>query len=147
MPVGDVFVDTNILFYSRQLSRESKRDRAAAWLRKLVAARRARLNLQVLNELANVLLKKRGDLSAQDVFAAIDELAALGTRGVDMRAAVHARQIRLKTGYSWWDCLLLASAIELGCRWFLSEDLQDGHEIEGLTIVDPFAHSPEQILN
>jgi predicted nucleic acid-binding protein len=41
---------------------------------------------------------------------------------------------------------LLASAIELGCTHYLSEDLQDGQVIDGLTIVDPFAHSPEQIL-
>ena len=28
----------------------------------------------------------------------------------------------------------------------LSEDLQDGQRIDTLTIIDPFAHSPEQIL-
>ena len=47
----------------------------------------------------------------------------------------------------WWDCLLLASALELGCTHFLSEDLQDGQVIEGLTIVNPFAHTPEEILS
>jgi predicted nucleic acid-binding protein len=48
--------------------------------------------------------------------------------------------------FSWWDCLLLASAIELGCTHFLSEDLKDGQTIEGLTILSPFAHTPDQIL-
>jgi predicted nucleic acid-binding protein len=37
-------------------------------------------------------------------------------------------------------------AAQLGCTHFLTEDLQDGHQIAGLTIVDPFAHTPEEIL-
>lgn len=47
---------------------------------------------------------------------------------------------------------MLASAIGLECSHFLSEDLQDGQNVQGgggksLTIVDPFAHSPDQSLN
>jgi predicted nucleic acid-binding protein len=57
-----------------------------------------------------------------------------------------ARRLVERTGYSWWDCLLLASAIELGCTHFLSEDLQDGRSLQGLTILSPFAHSPREIL-
>jgi predicted nucleic acid-binding protein len=54
--------------------------------------------------------------------------------------------VRNASQYSWWDCLLLASALDLGCTHFLSDDLQDGHQIAGLTIIDPFAHTPQQIL-
>lgn len=104
-------------------------------------------NLQVLSEVTNVMLRKRGDLSAQEIFTQVDELRALGVSPIDQQTVSATRRIRLQTGYSWWDCLLLASAIELGCSHFLSEDLQDGHAIQGLTIIDPFAHSPEQILN
>jgi predicted nucleic acid-binding protein len=42
--------------------------------------------------------------------------------------------------------LLLASALELGCSHFLPEDLQDGQQIGGLTIINPFLHAPEAIL-
>jgi hypothetical protein len=45
------------------------------------------------------------------------------------------------------DCLLLASAPEPGCTHVLSEDLQDERAMDGLTTVDPFAHSPGQISN
>ena len=48
------------------------------------------------------------------------------------------------------DCLLLACALELGRTHFLSEDLQDGRMVEdggkSLTLVSPFAHSPQHIL-
>jgi predicted nucleic acid-binding protein len=76
----------------------------------------------------------------------VDDLSFLGQTLIDQPPTAIAREIRQRTKYSWWDCLLLASALELGCTHFLSEDLQDGHTISGLTIVDPFAHTPEQIL-
>jgi predicted nucleic acid-binding protein len=68
-----------------------------------------------------------------------------------LSASLAARDIHAAYKCSWWDCVLIASAIELGCTHFLSEDLQDGQRIvaggrRGLTIVNPFAHSPDQIL-
>jgi predicted nucleic acid-binding protein len=41
---------------------------------------------------------------------------------------------------------LLASALELGCSHFLSEDLQDGQQIGDLTIINPFLHAPKNIF-
>ena len=97
------------------------------------------------------MLRKRNDLSPQAIFESIDQIAYLGQSPVSDVTVRLARIVREQTSYSWWDCLLLASAIELGCTHFLSEDLQDGQTIEGptskgLTIIDPFAHTPEQIL-
>lgn len=82
----------------------------------------------------------------RDVFAIVDEFAEFGDTLVGWTEVGIARRVQATTAYSWWDCLLLASALELGCTHFLSADLQDGHIIAGLTIVDPFAHTPEQIL-
>jgi len=146
MPGVRVFVDTNVFLYARQLLFDAKRERAVLWLEFATNRQIAATNLQVLNELTNALLRKRGDLTSAEVFAAVDDLAPLGTSPITDRTVVAARHLRTRHGYSWWDCLLLASAIELGCTHFLSEDLQDGHQIAGLTIVDPFAHTPEQIL-
>ena len=143
---GDrVFIDSNILLYQRDIELREKGEVAAEWLRRLTRADVACANLQVLNEVTSVMLRRWAHLDTQAVFAAVDELAYLGRDPISETTVSHARRLRLATRYSWWDCLLLASALELGCRWFLSEDLQDGHEIEGLTIVDPFAHSPAQL--
>jgi predicted nucleic acid-binding protein len=75
-----------------------------------------------------------------------DSIAAWGNSALSIETVAIARPLCERTCYSWWDCLLLASALELGCRHFLSEDLQDGQRIGDMTIVDPFAHSPEEIL-
>lgn len=141
-----VFADTNVAFYSREDTNDPKAATARNWLRECAGRRMLNLNLQVLNELANVLFRKRKSLSNDQVFEAVDKLSVLGTHPVSMPTIHAARAVRESTGYSWWDCLLLASAIELGCSHFLSEDLQDGHQIGGLTIINPFLHAPETIL-
>jgi predicted nucleic acid-binding protein len=38
--------------------------------------------------------------------------------------------------------LILAAALESGCRRLLTEDLQNGQQIEGLSIENPFKVSP-----
>ena len=142
-----VFIDTNVLLYIHDIRSPIKSERCAAWLRAVTAENRARINMQSLNELAHVFLRKKWFSNPHEAFAVIDAFAALGSTPVTMNEMAAARRIHLSTGYAWWDCLLLASALDLGCGYFLSEDLQDGQIIEGLTIVDPFAHSPEQVLN
>lgn len=150
MPAS-VFVDTNLLFYVRDIRDAERSDAAVGWLRAVTRNRQGRANLQVMNELTNVLLKRRRDLDSTAVFALVDEVAYLGTEPVGPLTVALSRALRTRYRYSWWDCLLLASAIELGCTHFLSEDLQDGQRIavapdRSLTIVDPFAHSPDDIL-
>jgi len=141
-----VFVDTNVLLYFHDKSASAKADRTLDWIYALTESRAACINLQVLNELTHVLLRKRWFPSDEDTFYAVDQLSAWGDKPITGNTVFEARRLHLRHHYSWWDCLLLASALELGCTHFLSEDLQDGQRIDTLTIVDPFAHSPEQIL-
>lgn len=146
MPGVKVFVDTNVFLYSHDKRDPTKLEAARRWLRELGAIQASIVNLQVLNELTDVLLRKKWLADAEAVFSLIGQLSALGDRPLTRREVTVARGLNIVHRYSWWDCLLLASALELGCTHFLSEDLHDGRKIEGLTIVDPFAHSPEQIL-
>jgi predicted nucleic acid-binding protein len=146
MLAGSVFFDSNVLLYARDRSDAAKLHAAEIWLSEITLRESATTNLQVLNEVSNVLFKKRKDLSAEEVFSIVDDFAVLGASPVTWHEVLTARSIRTDTGYSWWDCLLLASALELGCSHFLSEDLQDGLEIGGLTIINPFLHAPEEIL-
>jgi predicted nucleic acid-binding protein len=146
MHVSSVFFDSNVLLYAHDESDAAKRSSAELWLSEITLRECAATNLQVLNEVSNVLFKKRRDLSAEEVFSIVDDFAVLGASPMIWREVLAARSIRGSTGYSWWDCLLLASALELGCSHFLSEDLQDGQQIGDLTIINPFLHAPETIL-
>lgn len=146
MHVGKCFIDTNILLYAHDTRSREKEAIAKSWLRLLADKRVAVVNLQCLNEVANALLKKKWFGRPELVFRIVDDLALFGDTQVGWNEVAIARKLHETTRYSWWDCLLLASALELGCSHFLSEDLQDGHQIGGLTIINPFLHAPETIL-
>lgn len=150
MPGDNVFIDSNIFLYARDQDAGPKAAIAVDWLRRLASEQSGRTNLQVLNEVTHVMLRKRSTETAQQIFDEIDGLGFFGTAPIDESIVAAARGIHIAYRFSWWDSLLLAAALDLRCAYFLSEDLQDGQRItivdRSLTIVDPFAHSPTQIL-
>ena len=49
-------------------------------------------------------------------------------------------------GFSWWDSLVVAVAQRADCGYLLTEDLQHGQEIDGITIVNPFEKTHEELF-
>lgn len=45
-------------------------------------------------------------------------------------------------GLSWWDALIVAAAQRAGAALLLGEDLQDGQDLDGVRVVNPFRHEP-----
>lgn len=147
MPGAKVFIDSNVLLYTHDRRDLSKFAIARNWLDTLAARSLACVNLQVLNECTHILLRKKWFQASADVFQIIDGLRALGDSPVGWTTIEKARSLHERFGYSWWDSLLLASALELGCTHCVSEDLRGGQAVQGLTIVDPFSTSPGDILS
>lgn len=50
-----------------------------------------------------------------------------------------------RSGLAFWDALIVAAARSAGCDALLTEDLQDGQDLDGLVVVDPFARDPSSI--
>lgn len=147
MPAANVFIDSITFLYTLDRNEPAKGQIALDWPVELRRAGTGVTNLQALNEVVGVATRK-ADRFSSDVFADVDAFAMFGMSPLTLDATMTARELFRRYRYSWWDCILLASAIELGCTHFLSEDLQDGQRIvavdgRGLTIVDPFAHSPD----
>ncbi|OGX29153.1 MAG: hypothetical protein A2705_00550 [Omnitrophica WOR_2 bacterium RIFCSPHIGHO2_01_FULL_52_10] len=46
--------------------------------------------------------------------------------------------MRGETGFSYYDSLILAAALDGGCQLLYSEDLQHNHRAAGVKIVNPF---------
>jgi predicted nucleic acid-binding protein len=44
--------------------------------------------------------------------------------------------------FSWWDAQIVAAANRLSCDRLLSEDIQQGLNVDGLGIVNPFQGDP-----
>lgn len=54
--------------------------------------------------------------------------------------------LKKRYGYSYWDSLILASALESECSVVYSEDMQDGQSIEQtLTIKNPFGNNEKPL--
>ncbi|MDW6022303.1 PIN domain-containing protein [Mesorhizobium sp. BAC0120] len=140
---GRTFIDSNVFLYAAEKGALEKSHQAATWLRYLLGSGVGVANLQVMNEITNVLIK-RGRMEAEEIFPIVDSYSLFGTTPLSEETVAAARLLHFETSFSWWDCLLLASAIELQCTNFLSEDLQDQRKIRGLTIINPFRHSPPQ---
>ena len=141
-----VFVDTNVLIYARDGRDAGKRERAAAWLLALGSADAACVNLQILNELTNWILRNERQRPIEDVRDELASLGAWGTSPLTDDDVEIAWAVRRQLGYQWFDCLLVASACNAGCSVFLTEDMTHGANFEGLTLVNPFRTSPDDVL-
>lgn len=139
------FLDTNILLYSRDLNSPTKRRAATAWIDHLVSREEAVINLQVLNEFSHAALRKFQHLSDEMVRKDVESLRYLGDSSIDIETVVDAWRIRASHGYSWFDCLLLAAAHQLGCTHFLSEDLQHDRTVRAIRILNPFLIAPSEL--
>jgi predicted nucleic acid-binding protein len=78
-------------------------------------------------------------MPVQTARAYIRTLAPWAIAPLDAKTVERAFTVEDETGYSWWDSLMLAAALQADCRLFVSEDLQDGREVAGMRIATPFA--------
>ena len=60
-------------------------------------------------------------------------------RPIDVDTHLRAVDLARSHDFSFHDALIVASAHAAGCDTLLTEDLQAGRRIAGLTIVNPFA--------
>lgn len=134
------FVDTNLLVYSFDESDPAKQERAGLVMRKLWESRSGRLSFQVLQEFyVTVTCKLKPALARERAREEIRDL--LSWMPVRPGAALleDAWRIENRFGLSWWDSLIVASAKAAECRILLTEDLQDGLDIDGLRVMNPFS--------
>lgn len=141
------FVDTNVLVYARDASESAKQPAAERWLRLLWATRSGRVSAQVLNEYYSVVTEKlRPGLSRDEARADVRNLMAWAPVPTDGPVVEGAWTVQDRYGLSWWDALVVSAAQVAGCAWLLTEDLQHGQVLDGVTVVDPFRTEPEELL-
>ena len=140
------FIDTTTLVYAKDQANPSKQKQAAAWIAALTEARAAVVSAQVVREYYWVAARKLSGQSRELLREDVRDMQAWIPAGLELDhlEAGWALQDRYKIGF--WDALMLASAQIGGCRYFLSEDLQDGQDFDGVRVVNPFTASPQRVL-
>jgi predicted nucleic acid-binding protein len=133
-----VFIDTNLLVYAHVADDAKKHAMTATLLKTCLIGDKIIVSVQVLSEFYSAMLKYN---RSHDEIASFILGIAQYMNVASLKRATVERCLTLKKryGYSYWDSLILAAAIENHCSVLYSEDMQHGQIIEGtLTIQNPF---------
>jgi predicted nucleic acid-binding protein len=130
MSADKAFIDTNILVYLYFGGDELKKQRAINALDEFDAI----ISTQVLNEFCNVGIKKlRLPISA--IQLSIDEILSTCDLAIIREQTIkQALALMENNSVSYYDSLMLSSAIECECKYMLTEDLSNG-QIVGHVII------------
>jgi predicted nucleic acid-binding protein len=134
------FLDTNIFIYSLDRSAPRKAQKAAQLVREAVSTHKGIISYQVVQEFLNVALKRFAQpMSTVDAERYITSVfRPLLT--VQSSAALFSEALALQgsSRLSWYDSLIVASAIRGQCDVLYTEDLQHRQRFGNLQVVNPF---------
>lgn len=138
MSGGKTFVDTNVFVYAVDEAEPAKRDIA----QHVLASDRYGefvLSSQILGEFYVTVTRKLAACISEDEAAqALERLGKYPTVSIDTTLVKRAIQIGRSTQLSYWDSLVVAAAGRAGCERLLTEDLNDGQEIDSVRVENPF---------
>jgi len=131
-----IFLDSNVVIYAYCNNSADKQEKA----KKLFAENDVAISTQVLQETANTLHRKfKADFHT--IRLLLEECVGnVSTLYVNTPETIfQACNIADKYQYSFYDSLIINSALEAGCQVLYSEDMQHNQFIEEkLKIINPF---------
>jgi predicted nucleic acid-binding protein len=136
---ANYFVYTNILVYTRDSTEPKKQPIAKQWLTYLWEKECGRISAQILNEYyVTITQKLNPGLSREQARSDIRALAVWQPLEISTTLIEASWDIQDQYSYSWWDSLVVTSALFLDCKYLLSEDMQHNQKIGHLSIINPF---------
>ena len=129
------FIDTNVLVYF--ISSDDTKKTAAREV--LLASPETVVSSQVISEFISTCLQKKLLGLDEVTEASTGFMRALQLAPVNASTIHSALKIIQKYKYSYWDSLIIASALENDCTVLYTEDMQHGQVISNrLRIMNPF---------
>ncbi|MCP4294444.1 MAG: PIN domain-containing protein [Proteobacteria bacterium] len=134
------FIDTNIFVYSFDRRDKVKNEVSNDLIRNALREQNGCISYQVIQEFLNVATKKfNPPLSSQDSSTYLNSvLAPLVEVYTTVDLLQKTLEIHERWKYSFYDSLIITSALQADCLLLYSEDLQHGQKIQSLTITNPF---------
>jgi predicted nucleic acid-binding protein len=137
---GADFLDTHLLVSLVDRRNPAKQAIAQQLVSTALAERSGIISFQVVQETLQALTRKaRQVLPAADAGELLHAVL-LPLCQVHPTPALYERalQLQAKHAFSFYDSLIVAAALEAGCRRLLTEDLQHGQKVGTLRIENPF---------
>ncbi|NJO83048.1 MAG: PIN domain-containing protein [Blastochloris sp.] len=131
------FIDSNVWLYAIMDVQDPKKSQIAKQV--ITQATLILVSTQTINEVCvnlvrNKFLDEPGIRAVSDSFYGQYQVVDISRNGIRK-----ASEIRERYSVSYWDSLVLATALIDGCEQLLTEDMQDGFIVDGqLTIINPF---------
>ena len=137
---GD-FIDSNVIVHAFDPTDRRKQMVATGLLERALLNGGAWISFQVVQEVLNVLTWRPAPaFSYEDAALLLRETLDRLWRVMPSRRLYESGlNIQARYGYAFYDSLIVAAALDSGCTRLLSEDLQAGQVIDGMTIENPFA--------
>ena len=133
------FFDTNVLVYAFDRGEPEKRSVSQKLIDEHLIRGDGMLSVQVLREFYSVSRRESHPLSVEEAVEAVSYFATFTAGPEDVETVLGAIRISQEYMISFWDALIVESALVGGADRLLTEDLQHGQEIEGLRIENPFS--------
>jgi len=135
------FLDTNIFIYSFDKTNPHKQEIARGLIADALASGEGVISFQVIQEFSNVALGKfKKTLSTADTREYLEQiLLPLNEKYPGNDFYLNSIEIKERTGYSFYDSMIIQAALDCDCRTLYSEDMQDGFKLYDLTIRNPFS--------
>jgi predicted nucleic acid-binding protein len=137
------FIDSNLWLYTLltdPLSPDEDEQKKRTSAIDLIDHATPFISTQVVNEVCSVLRRKAKWSEAQTKELVLTFQASCTITQITEQTLLLACDLRLQYGFSFWDGLIVASALEANVDTLYSEDMQHGLQVEKLlTIQNPFS--------
>lgn len=140
-----LFLDSNVVVYGLDPRAPQKQDRCLAWLSLAAERNSLAISPQVCAETKSVAERKLR-IRPAEVRKIVLQLLPWCTAPQTGEEVRRALDLADRWRMSWWDSLILASAIGAECTHLVTEDAQSAPVIEGVRLIDPFLVAPQDIL-
>lgn len=140
-----VCIDANVFVYAADIRAGERHERA-----KKIIGRASRSNcvlpVQVLGEFFQVTTRRKllAPEEARDLI--LDWVNTFPIAAHDTAALLDAMDAVMRHNLSFWDAMIWAVARKAGCSVLVTEDMQEGRNLGGVTFLNPFADDAEERL-
>ena len=131
-----LFLDTNVLVYLFDVDEPAKRAVAESIFREHA---NIRISTQVLQEFYVTVTRKLGrPMRPRDALSAVEGFQTYPVAVVSSALVANGIRRSIDSKLSFWDALIVETALAEGADLLVSEDLQDGWKIERMRVWNPF---------
>ena len=133
------FVDTNIHVYSQDATAGDKHAVACGLVARIFEERTGVTSIQVLCELYAVITGKvRQRVTSVNAIQAVEDIAQWRVHEPNVANVRRAIDRSIRHSMSFWDAMVVESAIAMDCSVLWTEDLQHDAVHDGVRVRNPF---------